>query len=133
MKKILWIFILTSIFLLTACGRKDLGLNYSSDKENIYYEKNIVQNADINSFEVLKIPEDVYGAIAFKLKYWNYAKDKKHFYKNGEKIESLEITRFIRLTNAWLEFRDLRKKDKLNNDIYLPFSQEPDHTSVWQP
>ncbi|WP_456083807.1 DKNYY domain-containing protein, partial [Leptotrichia sp.] len=73
---------------------KVLGKNYISDKNNIYYANNIIENVDKNSFKILDE---------------NFSRDKNNVYYHGKKIKDVDLNSFEILSYGY-------SKDK--NSIY---------------
>lgn len=73
---------------------KVLGKNYISDKNNIYYANNIIENVDKNSFKILDE---------------NFSRDKNNIYYHGEKIKDVDLKSFEILSYGY-------SRDK--NNIY---------------
>ena len=73
---------------------KILGKNYISDKNNIYYVNNIIENVDKNSFKILDE---------------NFSRDKNNVYYHGKKIKDVDLNSFEILSYGY-------SKDK--NSIY---------------
>ena len=73
---------------------KILGKNYISDKNNIYYANNIIENVDKNSFKILDE---------------NFSRDKNNVYYHGKKIKDVDLNSFEILSYGY-------SKDK--NSIY---------------
>ncbi|BBM46081.1 DKNYY domain-containing protein [Leptotrichia trevisanii] len=83
---------------------KVLGKNYISDKNNIYYANNIIENVDKNSFKILDE---------------NFSRDKNNIYYHGEKIKDVDLKSFEILSYGY-------SRDKNNiyyeENIFLNYS-----------